>query len=219
MKLKIANIDNVFDLTKQYWLIIENISFYRKIFDAVINKNDEIIIFYKELFKPENYFKKVHVVYNFFDINLNEKAFLSEFMKQNDFESQSNISELNEEIYHKIKKIMEIINVSAPVNIEFNDQISLEDIFKIIKPVFNCGQNLREKLINYFKILVEFFNIEVIIAFNLNNYFSKEEISEIYDEINQLNISLFVITTNNINFLSQSDIIKICIDNDLCEYD
>lgn len=218
MKLKIANINHEFDLSKHTQVIVENINFYRKIFDSFINKDDESIIFYKELFAPENYFKKIHVIYNYFDINLNEKSFFSEFLKQNKFDLNDEVCTIKEEIYNKVIKLMEVVNISSPVALKFNDEITIDDIFKMIKPIFNSGESVLENFINYCKLLVGLLNIEVIFAFNLNNYFSKEEIKKIYDELDLLDLKLFIISSNEMNFDDKDGIIYVKVDNDLCEF-
>lgn len=195
MFLKIYNIENEFNLDNKYWLIIENIEFFRETISNFMNKNEEKIFLYSNNVDFDNNLRLMKTINNYFDIDLNEKSFLTEFIKKNKFNQDFEIQEIESNILELFDSIIAISKTKSPVDIEYEPELTLEQLFKLFRLSFSKGNNEREKFINYCKLLVEFSKIEIIVAINLNNYFSCTEIIEIYEEMRTLNVILFVIGT------------------------
>lgn len=112
---------------------------------------------------------------------------------------------------------MTILTDDEMIALDFKDEISLQDLFKIADLKIECENiKLLEKLLDYLEVVQEFLKPKCIIIMGLKQFFEKDELEEIYKFVIYQGIRL-VLIENAIDKESYDFEKKLIVDMDLCE--
>lgn len=186
MNLKINYFDNNIKIENDYIQVIEienKKTFYRLVSDLYKIKNDEKldeVFFYDDNNQEINMYNKVDLYVNFFDIDLNSKKNLNVLNKNI---INSLIDNVKEEILNNFKKLAKsftkiISDIDLPLSL--NDNITVDDIIKLLK----ISINKTDDLLNNLLLLIDLEKVlkmnEILFFINLKQYLSQEELIEFY---------------------------------------
>ncbi len=186
MNLKINYFDNNIKIENDYIQVIEienKKTFYRLVSDLYKIKNDEKldeVFFYDDNNQEINMYNKVDLYVNFFDIDLNSKKNLNALNKNIINSLTDNVKE---EILNNFKKLSRsftkiLSDIDLPLSL--NDNITVDDIIKLLK----ISINKTDDLLNNLLLLIDLEKVlkinEVLFFINLKQYLSQEELIEFY---------------------------------------
>ena len=186
MNLKINYFDNNIKIENDYIQVIEienKKTFYRLVSDLYKIKNDEKldeVFFYDDNNQEINMYNKVDLYVNFFDIDLNSKKNLN-VLNKNIINSLTD--NVKEEILNNFKKLAKsftkiLSDIDLPLSL--NDNITVEDIIKLLK----ISINKTDDLLNNLLLIIDLEKVlkinEILFFINLKQYLSQEELIEFY---------------------------------------
>lgn len=186
MNLKINYFDNNIKIENNYIQVIEienKKTFYRLVSDLYKIKNDEKldeVFFYDDNNQEINMYNKVDLYVNFFDIDLNSKKNLN-VLNKNIINSLTD--NVKEEILNNFKKLAKsftkiLSDIDLPLSL--NDNITVDDIIKLLK----ISINKTDDLLNNLLLLIDLEKVlkinEILFFINLKQYLSQEELIEFY---------------------------------------
>ena len=186
MNLKINYFDNNIKIENDYIQVIEienKKTFYRLLSDLYKIKNDEKldeVFFYDDNKEEINMYNKVDLYVNFFDIDLNSKKNLNALNKNIINSLTDNVKE---EILNNFKKLSRsftkiLSDIDLPLSL--NDNITVDDIIKLLK----ISINKTDDLLNNLLLLIDLEKVlkinEILFFINLKQYLSQEELIEFY---------------------------------------
>lgn len=186
MNLKINYFDNNIKIENDYIQVIEienKKTFYRLVSDLYKIKNDEKldeVFFYDDNNQEINMYNKVDLYVNFFDIDLNSKKNLN-ILNKNIINSLTD--NVKEEILNNFKKLSKsftkiLSDIDLPLSL--NDNITVDDIIKLLKISINKTDDLLDNLL----LLIDLEKVlkinEILFFINLKQYLSQEELIEFY---------------------------------------
>lgn len=204
-----------------YNIVIENPNLYYSFINNLVRQIDYSADGYWILSSDEtiiNLSKSSIVLKDFFDISNIDKRISSLLVKRIAKEIQRSdlsysFSELNTQICMFMKKISESIDIS----IEYNDEIDISSLLKVVDTKASIdSNNFLEMFVSWVRVLIELLNIEVIWTVDIKSFLTREDLILVQKELEFLNVTL-------INYESRKkyDIIDFedttIIDNDLCE--
>ncbi len=186
MNLKINYFDNNIKIENDYVQVIEienKKTFYHLVSDLYKIKNDEKldeVFFYDDNNQEINMYNKVDLYVNFFDIDLNSKKNLNALNKNIINSLTDNVKE---EILNNFKKLAKsftkiLSDIDLPLSL--NDNITVEDIIKLLK----ISINKTDELLNNLLLIIDLEKVlkmnEILFFINLKQYLSQEELIEFY---------------------------------------
>lgn len=186
MNLKINYFDNNIKIENDNIQVIEienKKTFYRLVSDLYKIKNDEKldeVFFYDNNNQEINMYNKVDLYVNFFDVDLNSKKNLN-VLNKNIINSLTD--NVKEEILNNFKKLSKsftkiLSDIDLPLSL--NDNITVDDIIKLLK----ISINKTDDLLNNLLLLIDLEKVlkinEILFFINLKQYLSKEELIEFY---------------------------------------
>ena len=122
-----------------------------------------------------------------------------------------------QQILSQLQRFMTILTDDEMIALDFKDEISLQDLFKIAGLKIECENiKLLEKLLDYLEVVQEFLKPKCIIIMGLKQFFEKDELEEIYKFVIYQGIRL-VLIENAIDKESYDFEKKLIVDTDLCE--
>ena len=176
MNLKINYFDNNIKIENDYVQVIEienKKTFYRLVSDLYKIKNDEKldeVFFYDDDNQELNMYNKVDLYVNFFDIDLNSKKNLNALNKNIINSLTDNVKE---EILNNFKKLAKsftkiLSDIDLPLSL--NDNITVEDIIKLLK----ISINKTDELLNNLLLIIDLEKVlkmnEILFFINLKQY-------------------------------------------------
>lgn len=186
MNLKINYFDNNIKIENDYVQVIEienKKTFYHLVSDLYKIKNDEKldeVFFYDDDNQELNMYNKVDLYVNFFDIDLNSKKNLNALNKNIINSLTDNIKE---EILNNFKKLAKsftkiLSDIDLPLSL--NDNITVDDIIKLLKISINKTDDLLSNLLLIIDLEKVLKMNEILFFINLKQYLSQEELIEFY---------------------------------------
>ena len=186
MNLKINYFDNNIKIENDYVQVIEienKKTFYRLVSDLYKIKNDEKldeVFFYDDDNQELNMYNKVDLYVNFFDIDLNSKKNLNALNKNIINSLTDNVKE---EILNNFKKLAKsftkiLSDIDLPLSL--NDNITVDDIIKLLKISINKTDDLLSNLLLIIDLEKVLKMNEILFFINLKQYLSQEELIEFY---------------------------------------
>lgn len=186
MNLKINYFDNNIKIKNDYVQVIEienKKTFYRLVSDLYKIKNDEKldeVFFYDDNNQEINMYNKVDLYVNFFDIDLNSKKNLN-VLNKNIINSLTD--NVKEEILNNFKKLAKsftkiLSDIDLPLSL--NDNITVDDIIKLLKISINKTDDLLSNLLLIIDLEKVLKMNEILFFINLKQYLSQEELIEFY---------------------------------------
>lgn len=199
-----------------YHLVIENKSLFRKTLTALSEKDGDDWFVISENFNPMDLNKTSFFADNALLFEMNNKKLMTKIYS--DLTQRA-----NEVLYEEMMRLRSaILNFAEKLSFEFDfdyiydGDIDASDIIKMLNfKVRNESEEHGESLMLFFSLLQKYLGIKLFICFNLNTYFSDEEISALSLMAESANISILNIESFLFNNYGK-DRISI-IDKDLCE--
>ena len=186
MNLKINYFDNNIKIENDYIQVIEienKKTFYRLVSDLYKIKNDEKldeVFFYDDNNQEINMYNKVDLHVNFFDIDLNSKKNLNALNKNIINSLTDNVKEEILNNFKKLSKSFAKILSDIDLPLSLNDNITVDDIIKLLK----ISINKTDDLLNNLLLLIDLEKVlkinEILFFINLKQYLSQEELIEFY---------------------------------------
>lgn len=221
MKLVCNRFEQHFDFEKNFaqFLVIENSSEYLKVIQELYAENflgEESDFVLSENGEVLSISKNCLLLYNFFDLDLNNKKISTEINARiaKVFETQDFVEDFCK-LNQLFVKINDGIIDNFDFKLEYDDELSYDKLIKLAGFKISQEAKFIEKLMSYVKIYSELKKVKLVIFVGLSNVLSLEEISVFLKELEYLNLKCLLIESHqkyNLDFASQ-----ITIDDDMCE--
>ncbi len=219
INIKFNNIEKKICLQDKYnILIIENLNYFYEFINKLKFDIDTTAMFYDHNYEQLYLEKKIEVISDYFSIDCSKSKYFYDFIKINKFIDKDFIKDRLNNIYLLTSDLIEEIRYHSFMDINYKDDIDIENLLKSIGISFYNSKNRLENLINYCKLYFEIYKKEIFIFVNLNMYFEEKDITLLIDELYLIGISCIIISTNSNNINKNSNFNKIIIDKDLCEF-
>ncbi len=163
-------------------------------------------------------FKQVKVVYDYYNISLNEKkmqtALFSCLQKIVDEKLLTEFSSLQESIFRFFDKL----NSESEFPIDYSVDTTMQTIFKNfgLRWTEDDTDNLLSALVSFVQLFARVAKIKCFVFIGLKSYLSEEQLSVFYNEIALEDISLLLIENKCGNKLA-NEIVTVC-DKDFCQF-
>ncbi|MEG1142104.1 MAG: type II-A CRISPR-associated protein Csn2 [Clostridia bacterium] len=226
IKLKVFHIENDIDFDENYInvLEIENKKMFTQFIyslNRLINyteESEEIILLDGN--KKLSICKEVMLVYDLFNININEGKILKILYQDIEYQYKLEHAEINLlEKFSDIIKNINYITLNYDFEFEYKREITIKELLKAISFKFNNNyyDNPFDNIIAIFDLIATFKLYKVIILVNIKCYFKEEELIEIYKAAKHRNLNLLIIepiVDEKLKYLEN----KLSIDNDYDEF-
>ena len=162
--------------------------------------------------------KDVHIITDILSIDSNQRKIISKLYQRLEATAEENDFYLEtQEVLSKIQKFISLLTDNETVALNFKEEVSLQDLFKIADvKIESENSRLLEKLLDYLGIVQEFLKPKCIIVMGLKQFFEKEELEEIYKFAVYQEIQLVLIeNVKDVENYEREE--KVIIDEDLCE--
>lgn len=161
--------------------------------------------------KTEQLDKKSLIIYNPFEIDINDPKNVKNLLKKIEIEIRNLDYQLLNEIEVKILDLLEIATENLDIPIDYNMNVDIQKLLSAFNLVYKEPLTYIEKLIYYIKIHSEINKITLIITFGLLNLLETDEIGFLDKELKKLNLHLL-----DINYSSKNHNKDILVDEDWC---
>lgn len=202
-------------------LVVQNKAMLRLIVNTFINnyslEDNEIVILDKDQHLKNT---EIQVIDQYFNLDINSKTQISNLYKKIEESFLTNY-DMNYQLKEYIFKVTTLLKeelLTFDIDIDINDEISFNDLLKVLKVRFasQTCENSLDYLYLYIDILCEFSNVRLLVLINFESYFSTEEINEIYKYLRYKKMIYLCISSNDCDKINYTDIYT--IDEDLMEY-
>lgn len=202
-------------------LVVQNKAMLRLIVNTFINnyslEDNEIVILDKDQHLKNT---EIQVIDQYFNLDINSKTQISNLYKKIEESFLTNY-DMNYQLKEYIFKVTTLLKeelLTFDIDIDINDEISFNDLLKVLKVRFasQTCENSLDYLYLYIDILCEFSNVRLLVLINFESYFSTEEINEIYKYLRYKKMTYLCISSNDCDKINYTDIYT--IDEDLMEY-
>lgn len=165
--------------------------------------------------KEVGFGKTVEVVFNPFQLDINNRKMVSALYKDLSEAAKDSMlietAELNADFLRYFDGLIEIY----PYPVTYDDQIEVSELFKAFKVRFDdSSDSLAEFVMNYFRMVSQVLGVRLFVFVGVKQYFSREELSFLYQSLFYEKIFLLDIESE------QKDILKeektVTIDKDQC---
>lgn len=223
MNMKVNYIEHqiIFEEEKINVFEIENKKlFYRFINDLYRLKNGELVeefIAYNEKNEEINISKNIHILINYFNLELDAKKIITDankiIIEQLDEKDILDFSK----IYKKISNKMNSVINRSEMPLLLDDEFSVEMFFKLIKTTIKKESELINNLLILIDINKIIRNNQILIFINLKEYLSKQELIELYKYAMYNSVKIILIDSKAYGICLKYES-KIIIDENLNEY-
>lgn len=221
MKLVNSRYNQHFDFNNYfaYYLIIENSKEFLKVVEELygecfasvdseftLSENNEILSISKNSL----------LIYNYFDLDLNNKKITNEINSRisNIFSSQDFVED-----FTKLNQLFININDKVVSNfdfeLEYDADLTYDKLIKISNYKISEQSTFIDKLIGYIKIYTALKKTKLLVFVGLSDYLSQAELEVFLKELEYLELKCLLVESHqkyNLDFVG-----KILIDEDLCE--
>lgn len=198
-------------------LVIEHPNMLYEFVSSLIStlcKENSKLFFVKDSEEMTN-FKSIFFINNMFDIDINNKRFLTILHKEIIKDLQTNMHELNS-CYQQIYSIINNITDTFLSPITINEAVDYVNLIKLFNPtIISESDKLFDKIIDFVDVAIEFSELELLILLNVEDYLTKEEVTELIKVCNYKEVMLlFIQGRRNYELEKKKCLI---INKDLCE--
>lgn len=222
MKMKINFLDNEIKFIDGYInnIEVENKKYFFRIINNLfltnVEYNDEIL-FFDDNYKEINLTNKMNIVIDYFNIDFNNKKYLTETYKLvSEQLTEENRKKINNE-YRKIVSSLKTILNKIDIPITINEELDITSLQKIFKLSINNKDEIIEKLLLLIDIEKIFHINKLLIFVNLKQYLSKEELKELYKYSIYNNVKILLIDSECYGTCNEFEK-KLIIDENLEEF-
>lgn len=202
-----------------YFLILENSQEYSRVIEEIFNECNNSIS--SEFVLSENseilsLQKNSLFVYNYLDLDINNKKIISEINSQvlGYISKQDFINEFCE-LNRLFININDKISDNFDFKIEYDSEISYDKFIKISNYKVSSESKLANKLLSYIKLYSSLKKTNLVIFVGLSLYLSEAELQTLLKELEYLELKCLLIEPYQKYKLKEAGYIT--IDNDLCE--
>ena len=151
--------------------------------------------------------KRTVVVNNPLTVNCEEKRILSQLYKN-----------LSEKILEDHIQFMDKVTSSSEYNLTYDVDFQAAGLIKYCNVhMDSCYDNLTEKFIDYLRTMKQICNVDIVFVLNLKQYFSTEDLREIYKHC--FYTKMYLINLEGVKSDSIENDRYVIIDKDLCVLD
>lgn len=222
MKMKINFLDNEIKFIDGYInnIEVENKKYFFRIINNLLLINDEYndeILFFDDNYKEINLTNKMNIVIDYFNIDFNNKKYLTETYKLvSEQLTEENRKKINNE-YRKIVSSLKTILNKIDIPITINEELDITSLLKMFKLSINSKDEIIEKLLLLIDIEKIFHINKLLIFVNLKQYLTKEELKELYKYSIYNNIKILLIDSECYGTCNEFEK-KLIIDENLEEF-
>lgn len=201
-------------------LVIENKSAFAKytkmLFDQVNGVEGEFVLSNEG--KLQKISKSMDILFDYYSLQVNSRKVLPKLyanvkIEMNSGEYYKTTTELASIICNYFEEIIDVMQLP----LEYNANFDLSGILKVVDMrIHSDPETLTEKLIDYMLAMKEFLGVNYFIFVGLKNYFPKEELEQLYQEIAYQKYGVLLIEGDAREKSMQYENYHI-IDQDLCE--
>ncbi|MBF0713369.1 type II-A CRISPR-associated protein Csn2, partial [Gemella sp. GH3] len=200
-------------------IIIEDKIYYRNFVEELLNQSlgHSCNFIVSQDGKELNFENNVHIITDIFNLNPNNKKVSQKIL--------SSLYKLSCEDYYEVDKLkanivkyMIDLSYESDLDITFEDDIDTMALLKMVNfKINNEEQDLANKLIVYLKSMFTLADYKLIITLNLNNYFTNEELENIYEYVllNKIKMININYNCNEVGIIKNEQLH--IIDKDYCE--
>lgn len=140
--------------------------------------------------------KNVLIIYNLYEINLNDKKFLNALYK----ELEHSINDEEKIMIQKLENIgfdlFDNLQLKTSLPFEYQEEVDISKVFTAFNIAFPKidYQNYLELITNYFKIATVYLKTKFVISFGLLNLLTNDEIEILNKELSYVNLVLLDIS-------------------------
>lgn len=173
---------------------IESPIIYRKL---IYSFSDDVI--YSENNKPLDLSRKLFVISDFFNTNLNDKKILQNLYKK----LSQNITLVTREkislIETNINDMIEELTINLDFPLTYLDQLDITKLFSIYQLSFKPieFENYLENIVNYIKIIIELNEYNLLLSYGFINTLTIEEQKMLAKELSILGVTLIDLSLQN----------------------
>ena len=222
MKMKINFLDNEIKFIDGYInnIEVENKKYFFRIINNLLLINDEYndeILFFDDNYKEINLTNKMNIVIDYFNIDFNNKKYLTETYKLvSEQLKEENKKKINNE-YRKIVSSLKTILNKIDIPITINEELDITSLLKMFKLSINSKDEIIEKLLLLIDIEKIFHINKLLIFVNLKQYLTKEELKELYKYSIYNNVKILLIDSECYGTCNEFEK-KLIIDENLEEF-
>lgn len=218
MKMLLNNCDNDLFFDNTYVNTIEILNkkaFYQMLKDINDLNNQDNITFIEDS-EFTNMQSKVSIVYDYVNFDFDNKKVSSGVLSLVNSSIDENKKEEINKIYKKLCDFYRKIIGEFDLNIEIQEEFTLQDISKLMKLTIVPRETLLNNLLLLLDLESEFHLNKLIVFINLKDYLENDELSEFYKYALYKNVSILLI--DNTKHFTNNFEKKLLIDEDLVEF-
>ena len=206
------------DPNKPHLLIVENPAMFYSLVREMISQSEgqEGNFIWGELRTSAATAKKVAVITDWFNIDVNSKKIVAALQKHLQLQLQSGhyttaINELN----CKLSDITEDLFADIPFSMTF-DEITIAQLVKLLGAKIADYDNPLEQLTNYIDVMRELAGCEIFVTVNVKSVLNDEELMLLYQHCANEQLYLLLVENNKCRPLLECER-AVIITEDLCE--
>jgi len=206
-KMYIKPVDKLYNLDSNITIInMESSKLFRMVSMDIYNN---IILSVNDV--PEDIEKKALILYNPFEININENKFIKMLYKKLEYKIKTTYDDKIINIESKLFSLLDSLELDSLYPLDYNMNIDVQKLLSAIGILYKNPETYIEKLIYYIRLTKDLNNISFIISFGLCNLLEDIEVKILNKELKELSISLI-----DINYINKFINKSILIDEDWC---
>ncbi len=160
--------------------------------------------------------KHIEILYNFYDLDINNKKIqtlvakhMLEVSKENDFSLE--LADINQSLSRFYAKLL----TAQEMNVFYEAEPTIENIIKMANFKFDESESLEEKIVDYVDMLNKLKRLKIVILVNLNQFLSEQKLKEVIKQLKYLNLKILLVNSSIKGGLIADK--RIILDEDLCE--
>lgn len=208
-KIYIKVVEQLIELRESIISIaIENPINYR---NMVYNLRNELI--YSENNSPLDIDKHCLIVYNPFELNINDAKLIKLMYKKMEKSKNDEFDYKFSHIIEELKVLIYELSYNLETSIEMNNEIDLQKILSALNVQFTSPPiySFLENFVNYFKIYKMFSPLNVVFTFGLLSLLNDEEICQLRNEMSVLELNIV-----DFSIQKKNTVTTLIIDDDWC---
>lgn len=166
--------------------------------------------------KPFSFKKSGCIVFDFFNLSLNDKKILAGIYDSIAAAVDENYLQEYYELLGKMSGLCDLVAIDAPFDVEYNADLSVQDFLKAMRVgLVEQKTSFVERVVEWLDAKAQFCNVRLFVLVNLRAFLNDEDYALILDHIRYATYSVLMLERNQPNRV-KNEPMRI-IDNDLCE--
>lgn len=166
--------------------------------------------------KPFSFKKSGCIVFDFFNLSLNDKKILAGIYDSIAAAVDENYLQEYYELLGKMSGLCDLVAIDAPFDVEYNADLSVQDFLKAMRVgLVEQKTSFVERVVEWLDAKAQFCNVRLFVLVNLRTFLNDEDYKLILDHIQYATYSVLMLERNQ-PIRVKNEPMRI-IDNDLCE--